>query len=314
MKYTNTVIFFIVAVVMVLISPASTFAFEIVDSGTPAATVSAPTVQDPGPSAATLPAPVIQDSGTPAGSLTTPTIQDPGTPASTLPTPVIQDSGTPAGTLPAPVIQDPGASAGSVTPAPSTPATPSSGGSTGGGSSSSGGGYSSGGSSAPVNSTSCQLLTNYMSLGGNNNSADVTKLQTFLKNVEGINVNITGIFDVQTEQAVMAFQTKYASDTLAPWGATTPTGHVFLTTLKKINARACNTSGVLTSAELAEIAAYKTADTSATVSNETIGMTDGTTVGSTTNGTSTDDTQVAAAVKTPFFTKMWNFVKWIFGR
>ncbi len=127
-------------------------------------------------------------------------------------------------------------------------------GSTGGGSYFGGGSYSSGGS---ISNSSCPLISTTLKRGWNNNPVEVTKLQTFLKNTEKMNVNITGIFDENTENAVKAFQIKYAATILDPWGIKIPTGTVFITTLKKINQIACNQPLVLNAQELATISGYK---------------------------------------------------------
>jgi len=66
-----------------------------------------------------------------------------------------------------------------------------------------------------------------------------------------------GIFDQQTENAVRAFQSKYMSDVMGPWGATQSSGYVYITTLKKVNEIACNTSLTLSPSELAIVNAYK---------------------------------------------------------
>ena len=68
----------------------------------------------------------------------------------------------------------------------------------------------------------------------------VLKLQMFLKLMEMINVDITGLYDAQTVAAVNMFQTKYAADILTPWNLTAPTGYVYLSTARKINELVCN--------------------------------------------------------------------------
>jgi parallel beta-helix repeat protein len=95
---------------------------------------------------------------------------------------------------------------------------------------------------APVLSTpsSCSTyLTAYIKLGKQNDATQVTRLQTFLNTYEGEHLAVTGTYDTTTEQAVERFQTKYAADVLAPWGETAPTGYVYTTTERKINAIVC---------------------------------------------------------------------------
>ena len=132
-----------------------------------------------------------------------------------------------------------------------------------GGSSSSGGGFSSAGGSGFIGSNgftlpNCGLALNgFMSLGANNNPAEVKVLQTFLNTNDGAHLAVSGIFDSATEAAVEAFQTKYASAILSPWGASQPTGRVYITTLKQINQLMCHSQIALTPAELAIINAYR---------------------------------------------------------
>jgi peptidoglycan hydrolase-like protein with peptidoglycan-binding domain len=83
-------------------------------------------------------------------------------------------------------------------------------------------------------------ISAYMRRSMNNNSVEVMKLQYFLKNNESLDVDTTGIFDDKTEKAVNAFQTKYSSEVLVPWGINYPTGYVYITTKNKINSIVCN--------------------------------------------------------------------------
>lgn len=188
------------------------------------------------------------------------------------------------------------------------------------------GGHSSSGSVPnyrPI--TSCQPITGSLKAG--DTGTEVTMLQTFLKNTEGMNVAITGVYDAQTVEAVKAFQVKYAAQVLAPWGITAPTGIVYITTAKVINSRMCAIPLTLTNVELAILEAYK-ARPAGSISNEVVGVVTqpsgsvsghGTATDSLTvvTPTSTDHTQVAAAGQSAwksFWTKVWNFIKRIFGR
>ena len=148
----------------------------------------------------------------------------------------------------------------------------------GGGSS---GSYSSGGSSivplalsstngttTPI--TTCPLITTYMKFGGINNPTDVAKLQAFLKNSQGLDVTVNGTFDQQMENAVRAFQSKYMSQIMGPWGANQSSGYVYITTLKKVNEIACNTPLTLSPAELAIINAYKNSQAAGTNAGPTV--------------------------------------------
>ena len=152
-----------------------------------------------------------------------------------------------------------------------------------------------------------------MKLDGTNSVAEVTKLQTFFKNTEKLDVDINGKFDQKTFDAVKAFQAKYVNEIMAPWGVNTPTGQVFYTTKKKINEIYCKSTFALTPAQIAQIEAYRK------------GLVDGTIEvdanGSEINATgtipllpevgSTESSQTASVAG--FGTRIWNFVKWLFG-
>lgn len=349
MKYTKTAFLFLSAAAIVAFSPSYAFALETASSGTGAGTVTAqdsgtgagsiviPATASTGTGALTITTPATETTGTGAGSISIPGTESTGTGAGSITIPTTQTSGTGAGAITPPATQSSGTGAGTVTPpntetsgtgagTPTPPPTSNGSGPVSNGnqtspsniSVSSGGGSSvgGGGSVAIAPTTSC-LLTGPLTLGST--GPEVVKLQNFLRNTEGLNVLVTATYDEQTVAAVKAFQVKYAGEILTPWGVTAPTGNVYITTLKKINSRACNTALTLTPAELAEINAYKNrvAD-SATVSAEVVGATTGTETPSpavsVSPATSPDTTLVGAAAKTTVATKIWNFIKWIFGR
>ncbi|MDE1874985.1 MAG: peptidoglycan-binding protein, partial [Patescibacteria group bacterium] len=81
--------------------------------------------------------------------------------------------------------------------------------------------------------------TEFLKIGASNDPNEVRKLQYFLNVYEGNNLPIDGVFGTSTEAAVATFQLKYASDILAPWGISTPTGIVYITTSRKINEIYC---------------------------------------------------------------------------
>jgi hypothetical protein len=83
------------------------------------------------------------------------------------------------------------------------------------------------------------LISDYMRRGRANNPEQVRLLQTFLNGEMSSNLPVTGFFGLLTENAVKAFQTKYAADILTPWGLTQPTGFVYKTTLRRINLIHC---------------------------------------------------------------------------
>ncbi|MDE2038041.1 MAG: peptidoglycan-binding protein [Patescibacteria group bacterium] len=149
------------------------------------------------------------------------------------------------------------------------------GGSTGGSSSSSGGSISSSGSYigggfsavplavAPASNgvaTTCPLITaTILKQGIANDANQVMRLQTFLKGFEHLDVAVTGTYDQATVQAVQAFQRKYMSEILGPWGATKPSGVAYITTIKKVNQLSCAQPLTLDPKEIAVIDSYKNA-------------------------------------------------------
>lgn len=90
----------------------------------------------------------------------------------------------------------------------------------------------------------CDRLTTFIKLGAVNDSADVSKLQEYLNNYEGEVLAVTGEFDAETFEAVKRYQAKYSSEILAPWGITVPSGFVYRTTRRHINAMMCGDDNV----------------------------------------------------------------------
>lgn len=113
------------------------------------------------------------------------------------------------------------------------------GGSSGGGSSGGGSGGGTGGGSV-LGATTCNYLTGFVKPDAVNDFEQVARLQAFLKVFEGADVAVNGAYDAQSIAAVHAFQKKYSSDILAPWGIRNSTGHVYLTTRKKVNEIYCD--------------------------------------------------------------------------
>lgn len=211
---------------------------------------------------------------------------------------------------------------------------------------SSGGGFASSGSRSGFFSSglglnmvpNCPFLRSYMSLNSRNDSLEVSKLQSFLKISQKLDVEVTGVYNNQTFEAVKLFQQKYLVETMIPWGVNYPSGNVYITTLKKINEIACNTNMTLTSAELAIINSFRSKnqnssnqngvngsdigilnpvnnsstsspkiDSSNTNKNET-GINDSDIIGQ--NGVNNANT--AAVANISIFQKVWNFLKKIF--
>ena len=114
------------------------------------------------------------------------------------------------------------------------------------------------GAASSSGAISCdQYLTAFIKPGGDNDPAQVLRLQKILVEAEGAEVQQNGIYDDSTRNAVNAFQSKYADEILSPWGISKPTGFVYLTTRKKINELYCKSMDTfpLSQAELNIIAA-----------------------------------------------------------
>ncbi len=104
----------------------------------------------------------------------------------------------------------------------------------------------------------CEYLKEYMRMGINNNPAEVTKLQLFLKNYDNAsNLQVTGFFDITTDVAVRSFQDKYKKDVLEAWNLPSNTGYVYYTTKKKINEIYCQREFPLSADQSAEIASFR---------------------------------------------------------
>lgn len=167
----------------------------------------------------------------------------------------------------------------------------------------------------------CPLITTYMKYGSNNNVTEVTKLQNFLKNIEKLDVDVNGIFDRKTESAVIAFQNRYSTTTMGPWGQTKGTGYVYITTQKQINKIACNLPLTLNNNELAIINSSKSIKTSQVIitpkANIEVIKSDENTISiSNDSASSTEVTEVenqtANVAKTSIMNKFWNFLIYLF--
>ncbi len=206
------------------------------------------------------------------------------------------------------------------TPTPTTPPTTGGGGSGGGSSYSSGGGSYS--SIVPINSnfviypSSCPLLTDYMKYGQKNDASQVSKLQVFLKNSQGFDVTVNGIFDAKTESAVKAFQVKYLSDVMGPWEATQGSGFAYITTIKKINEIVCATPLTLSPNELSIIQSYlnredgsvSNSNSSTTIGSGSANSTTSVSVNGTTTGDGSSNDNVASVGRASILSRFWNFI------
>ncbi|MFA5820640.1 MAG: peptidoglycan-binding domain-containing protein [Candidatus Gracilibacteria bacterium] len=82
-------------------------------------------------------------------------------------------------------------------------------------------------------------LTVWIHRGWENDPAQVTKLQTFLNENLGLSLEVNGVYDQATFEAVNTFQVGNFDEVLAPWGIDKPTGFVYLTTQRWVNITAC---------------------------------------------------------------------------
>lgn len=103
----------------------------------------------------------------------------------------------------------------------------------------------------------CSYLTKPIITGRSNDVVAVLKLQYFLNAYEGFQVELTGVYDKQTIDAVRLFQAGYAADILIPWGLSRPTGDVSITTLHKINEVYCGDSSGFSKKELVQMNAIQ---------------------------------------------------------
>jgi hypothetical protein len=67
----------------------------------------------------------------------------------------------------------------------------------------------------------------------------ITALQNFLNGQLGLNVPTTGYFGTETANALKKYQTLYKDEVLTPWGLSTPTGIMYVTTTVHINNKIC---------------------------------------------------------------------------
>ncbi|HSE56837.1 MAG TPA: peptidoglycan-binding domain-containing protein, partial [Candidatus Paceibacterota bacterium] len=90
-----------------------------------------------------------------------------------------------------------------------------------------------------------EYIKTYIKLGAQNDSGDVTRLQTFLNEHLGLSLIIDGIYGLQSFNAVKVFQKKYLNEVLTPWvpfegpSVENGTGYVYKTTKRWINMLKC---------------------------------------------------------------------------
>ncbi len=104
----------------------------------------------------------------------------------------------------------------------------------------------------------CYYLYDYLRKDFINNPVEVTKLQVFLRDLEGFkDIQVTGVYDDQTIIALNAFQWRYRDDVLTPWGHTAPTSYTYILTKKKVNEIYCKTAFPVNAQQQEEIDNYR---------------------------------------------------------
>ncbi len=106
-----------------------------------------------------------------------------------------------------------------------------------------------GGEEGIVAGASCvPYLYEYIKYGANNNPFEVKKLQAFLNGYLGLNLDVNGVYNSETYEAVKRFQYMLKHDILSPWvengclpSEELPTGYVYRTTKWAINNIFCPT-------------------------------------------------------------------------
>jgi len=101
--------------------------------------------------------------------------------------------------------------------------------------------------------TECNYLLEYLKIDQTNNPVEVRKLQAFLNSFDNAGLEVSGIFNQATFEAVEKFQMKYLNDVLTPWGYNAPTGYVYITTKKKVNELYCQKPFPLTATQQKEV-------------------------------------------------------------
>ncbi len=101
-------------------------------------------------------------------------------------------------------------------------------------------------------STSCgRYLLSYIKYGANNDPEEVKKLQSFLNEYFGLSLELSGIYNQETYQAVERFQLLLKDEILSPWAEVNclpsediATGYVYRTTQRAINNIMCPSLGL----------------------------------------------------------------------
>lgn len=122
-------------------------------------------------------------------------------------------------------------------------------------------------------------LYEHIKYGANNNPAEVIKLQNFLNDYLGLNLALTGVYDLATMNAVNEFQVQCKEEVLKPWvdagvhcDVNEPTGYVYKTTKRWINLIMCPTLNI----PMPDLSGYPKADCTAVLGGEVLPEENGT--------------------------------------
>ena len=83
------------------------------------------------------------------------------------------------------------------------------------------------------------LGRNALGFGRKNDSSLVKAIQEYLNKELRLSIPVTGYFGPKTVSAVRQYQDMYKDEILSPWSVSTPTGIVYITTLRHINKKLC---------------------------------------------------------------------------
>jgi len=164
-------------------------------------------------------------------------------------------------------------------------------------------------------------LLEYIKLGAHNNPEEVKKLQLFLNEYLGLNLEVSGIYDQATYKAVKQFQLLMKDDILAPWVAVgclpsenIATGYVYRTTKWAINNIFCPELKPDVSDETCKYIGFSpVGGVVAGAATSTVGGTNGTTTTTTTKASETIGDTTTTVPQENGQSQSWfsNFSNWL---
>jgi len=87
---------------------------------------------------------------------------------------------------------------------------------------------------APQN-TQCPLFTEHNRPNSNDQSSEVRETQRILQQLGMFTGDLTGVYDANTTNSMIAFQERFNATMLDPWGITKGTGYKYKTTNRFLN-------------------------------------------------------------------------------